>query len=103
LGGGLDAAGLVALAAGTDPATAPVVLPFLSPGEQGALWDPRLHGAVVGLSLAHGRDHLARGLVSGIILESRRCLAVLEETGGFGRELAVAGGSASDPGFRADL
>lgn len=103
LGGDLDAAGLVALAAGTDPAAAPVVLPFLSPGEQGALWDPRLHGAVVGLSLAHGREHLARGLISGIILESRRCLAVLEETGGFGRELAVAGGSASDPGFRADL
>jgi sugar (pentulose or hexulose) kinase len=103
LGGDLNAAGLVALAAGTDPAAAPVVLPFLSPGEQGALWDPRLHGAVVGLSLAHGREHLARGLISGIILESRRCLAVLEETGGFGRELAVAGGSASDPGFRADL
>ncbi|HEY1643426.1 MAG TPA: FGGY-family carbohydrate kinase [Streptosporangiaceae bacterium] len=103
LGGGLDAAGLVALAARTDPAAAPVVLPFLSPGEQGALWDPRLHGAVVGLSLAHGREHLARGLVTGIILESRRCLAVLDETGGSGRELAVAGGSASDPGFRADL
>jgi sugar (pentulose or hexulose) kinase len=103
LGGDLDAAGLVALAATTDPAQAPVLLPYLSPGEQGALWDPRLRGAVVGLSLAHGREHLARALVSGIVLESRRCLAVLDETGGFGDALEVAGGSAADPGFRADL
>jgi len=103
LGGELDAAGLVELAAGIDPALAPVVLPYLSPGEQGALWDPRLHGAVVGLHLGHGRQHLARGLVNGIVLESRRCLAVLDQTGGFGATLAVAGGSAADPAFRADL
>ena len=103
LGGDLTAAGLVELAARTDPAQAPVLLPYLSPGEQGALWDPSLRGAVVGLDLSHGREHLARGLVNGIILESRRCLAVLEETGGFGRAVEVAGGSAADPSFRADL
>ena len=103
LGGDLTAAGLVELAGRTDPAQAPVLLPYLSPGEQGALWDPSLRGAVVGLDLSHGREHLARGLVNGIILESRRCLAVLEETGGFGRAVEVAGGSAADPSFRADL
>ena len=80
-----------------------MLLPNLSPGEQGALWDPLLHGAVVGLDLSHGRQHLARALVNGIILESRRCLAVLDETGGFGRAVEVAGGSAADPSFRADL
>ncbi|HEY1615962.1 MAG TPA: FGGY family carbohydrate kinase, partial [Streptosporangiaceae bacterium] len=52
-------AAITALAAGTDPRAAPVVLPFLSPGEQGALWDPRLHGAITGLTLRHGREHLA--------------------------------------------
>ena len=103
LGGDLTAAGLVELAARTDPAHAPVLLPYLSPGEQGALWDPLLRGAVVGLDLSHGREHLARALVNGIILESRRCLAVLDETGGFGRAVEVAGGSAADPSFRADL
>ena len=103
LGGDLTAAGLVELAARTDPAHAPVLLPYLSPGEQGALWDPLLRGAVVGLDLGHGREHLARALVNGIILESRRCLAVLDETGGFGRAVEVAGGSAADPSFRADL
>ncbi len=103
LGGDLTAAGLVELAARIDPAQAPVLLPYLSPGEQGALWDPLLRGAVVGLTLSHGREHLARALVNGIVLESRRCLAVLDETGGFGRAVEVAGGSAADPSFRADL
>jgi xylulokinase len=108
VGGGSDhgsssEAALVALAASADPGDAPLVLPYLSPGEQGALWDPLLHGTMVGLRLGHGRQHLARGLVNGIVLESRRCLAVLDETGEFGDEIQVAGGSAADPGFRADL
>jgi sugar (pentulose or hexulose) kinase len=103
--GGADTgeAALVALAAGVDPRDAPLVLPYLSPGEQGALWDPLLHGTFVGLELGHGRRHLARGLVNGIVLESRRCLAVLDETGDFGRSLEVAGSSAADPAFRANL
>ena len=101
--GGLTAADLVDLAAGTDPAQAPVLLPYLSPGEQGALWDPLLRGAIVGLDLSHDREHLARALVNGIILESRRCLGVLDETGGFGHAVAVAGRSAGHPGFRTDL
>jgi xylulokinase len=103
LGGGLTAAGLVELAANTEPASAPILLPYLCPGEQGALWDPLLSGAVVGLNLSHGREHLARGLVNGIVLESRRCLAVLAETCGVGRAIEVAGGSAADPSFRTDL
>jgi len=102
-GTGIDEAALLALAAGVDPRDAPLVLPYLSPGEQGALWDPLLRGAFVGLELGHGRRHLARGLVNGIVLESRRCLAALGETGQSGREIKVAGGSAGDPGFRADL
>jgi xylulokinase len=103
LGGDLTAAGLVELAARTDPSDAPVLLPYLSPGEQGALWDPLLRGAIVGLDLSHGREHLARALLNGIILESRRCLAVLEETCGPARTIEVAGGSAVHPSFRADL
>jgi xylulokinase len=103
LGGALTAAGLVELAARTDPSDAPVLLPYLSPGEQGALWDPLLRGAIVGLDLSHGREHLARALLNGIILESRRCLAVLEETCGPARTIEVAGGSAVHPSFRADL
>ena len=103
LGGGLDEAGVIALAAQVDPPDAPVVLPYLSPGEQGALWNPALSGTVAGLTLGHDRRHLARGLVNGIVLESRRCLAVLDETCPFGTDLLVAGGSATAESFRADL
>ena len=100
---GLDAGGLVELAAGTDPARAPVLLPYLTPGEQGALWDPLLRGAIAGLDLGHGREHLARALVNGIVLESRRCLAVLDETCGSGSVIEVVGGSAATASFHADL
>ncbi len=103
LGDGLTAAGLVELAARTHPARAPVLLPYLNPGEQGALWDPLLRGSLIGLDLSHGREHLARALVNGIVLESRRCLATFDEIGGFGRAVTVAGGSAADPSFRSDL
>jgi xylulokinase len=103
LGDGLDEAGVISLAAATDPADAPVVLPYLSPGEQGALWDPSLAGTITGLALAHGRRHLARGLVNGIVLESRRCLDVLDQTAPFGPELLAAGRSATAASFRADL
>ncbi len=103
LGGDLDEAGLVALAARTDPGDAPVVLPYLAPGEQGALWDPGLRGVFAGLELRHGREHLARGLINGIVLESRRCLAVLEESWQFTGEIRAAGGSAASHAFRMNL
>lgn len=103
LGGGLDESALVALAGTVAPAEAPFVLPYLSPGEQGALWNPRLHGTFAGLTLGHGPAHLARGLLTGILLEGRRCLAVLDETGAFDEEVHVAGGGAAEPSFLADL
>ena len=101
--GAPDESAVIALAAQVDPADAPVMLPYLSPGEQGALWDPALHGTITGLTLGHERKHLARGLVNGIVLESRRCVAVLGEAGNPGADLLVAGGSAADEAFRADL
>jgi xylulokinase len=103
--GDLDESGVIALAAQVDPADAPAMLPYLSPGEQGALWDPMLRGTITGLTLGHDRRHLARALVNGIVLESRRCVAVLEEAGS-GKstaDLVVAGGSAAEAAFRADL
>jgi sugar (pentulose or hexulose) kinase len=103
LGAGVSESELIAMSATTAPDDAPIVLPYLSPGEQGALWDPTLHGTVVGLTFSHGRPQLARGLVNGILAESRRCLDVLDATASFCRELLVAGGSASEPSFRADL
>ncbi len=102
-GGQASEASLIDQAATIPPGDAPIALPYFSPGEQGALWDARLYGTFVGLTLRHGPGHLARGLLNGILLESRRCLAVLDETGGFDRELHLGGTSAAHPAFRADL
>lgn len=93
-----DAAEVLALATAADPATAPVFLPYLAPGEQGALWEPGLSGAVLGLHLASTREDLARGLLSGIVLEARRCLGVLDEVlGATGPVLLAGPGSGAEP------
>jgi xylulokinase len=68
-------------------------LPYLGPGEQGALWDPALRGALVGATLAHGRGQIARALLDGIVLESRRCSEVLRGLSGDG-DIVMTGPSA---------
>ena len=82
-------------AGGADPLRAPVVLPYLAPGEQGALWDERARGALVGLDLGHTAADLGRGLVTGIVVESRRCLEVLAEATGQRGPVHLGGGGAS--------
>lgn len=93
---------LMRLARGVPIQDAPTVLPYLSPGEQGALWDPHLTGAVTGLTLATGPAEVARGLLNSLVVESRRCTSILRAAGMLG-PLVVAGGSAGDEAFRADL
>lgn len=91
-------------AAATVPAfAAPSVLPYLAPGEQGALWDETLRGAIFGLSLTTTPADLARGLVTGVILESRRCLTVLDELLSGGREILASGSGATSVALLRDL
>jgi xylulokinase len=54
--------------------------PYLGGGEQGALWNPHLNGAIVGLSLRHSRADIARSFLEGVFFEIRRCIDVLAET-----------------------
>jgi xylulokinase len=98
-----DQEALAGLAAAVDPEDAPVFLPYLLPGEQGARWDPDLAGAVVGLHLGHGAGHLARGLQTGIVAESRHCLALLAEASGISGEVFLAGGGATASSLATDL
>jgi xylulokinase len=72
-------------------------LPFLGPGEQGALWDPRLRGTLAGLTLSHEPRDVARALLEGIVLETRRCVGVLSEASGALGDVAVAGWMSADP------
>jgi sugar (pentulose or hexulose) kinase len=72
-------------------------LPYLSSGEQGALWDATLRGAIFGLTLGHRRADLARALLEAIAIESGRCITVLEQAGFASREIRVSGVRAGSP------
>ncbi|MFN8630228.1 MAG: FGGY family carbohydrate kinase [Chloroflexota bacterium] len=72
-------------------------LPYLGPGEQGALWDPELRGVLTGLTLAHGRGHISRALLDGITLESRRCTEVLVAVAGTRGDIVMSGPSVRSP------
>lgn len=96
-------AAVAELAATAALESAPLVLPYLSPGEQGALWDSRLVGAVEGLTLRTTAAELARGLLAGIVLESRRCLEVLEHASGISGTILMSGSGAAHSAFRHDL
>lgn len=102
-----DAGELADLAGEVAPAAAPVFLPYLAPGEQGALWDPDLTGSLEGLTLAHGRAELARALQTGIVLESARCVRVLEQTSGTVQgavpAIRASGAAGVGPRFAQDL
>lgn len=54
--------------------------PYLAGGEQGALWDPTLRGALRGLTLRHTSSDIARAFLEGVCYEIRRCLEVLAES-----------------------
>ena len=99
---GVDEVELIERGRARDPLDAPTFLPYLAPGEQGALWDPNLTGAVSGLDLHHDAADLARGLLTGILLESRRCLEILHQvTGSAGPVYLGGGGGATSAGVRA--
>jgi xylulokinase len=58
--------------AGTTPAGAEgvVFLPYLA-GERSPIWDPKATGAFVGLTLGHGRGHMARAILEASALAIR--------------------------------
>jgi len=72
---------LAALGRSVDPGQSgvPIMLGYVAPGEQGALWDPSLTGIIEGMTLHTGAAHLARALLTSITIESTRCLSVWDE------------------------
>ena len=94
---------LLAAAATVAPADAPLFLPYLAPGEQGALWDPSLTGTLHGLRLDIGRAHIARALLNGVIVELRRCIEILESSTGKRGPVLLGGAAAASPLMWQDL
>lgn len=93
---GLEEADLTAAALAAPPGARGVrFAPYLGGGEQGALWDPSLRGALLGLDLAHGPGDIARAFLEGVAFEVRRCLDVLGETYPVG-QVVLAGAAAEN-------
>ncbi|HSL77405.1 MAG TPA: FGGY-family carbohydrate kinase, partial [Candidatus Limnocylindrales bacterium] len=71
VGSGLSTEALLEEVATTPPGADGVVfLPYLA-GERSPIWDPSATGAFVGLTLAHGRGHLARAILEASALAIR--------------------------------
>jgi sugar (pentulose or hexulose) kinase len=100
---GVSESEVVELAASSAADTAPLFLPFLAPGEQGALWDPSLTGLVTGLTFQHSAADIARGLLNGIILESRRSLELIAEVTSTRGDIRITGSGASSLFFQQQL
>lgn len=96
LRGSATTAELLAEAAGVAPgADGLVFLPYLA-GERSPIWDPGARGTFVGLTLRHGRAHLARAILEAADLALRHVAAPIVAAGVPVRELRVSGGLARE-------
>ncbi|TDB51210.1 MULTISPECIES: gluconokinase [Bacillaceae] len=67
--------------------------PYLS-GERAPLWDADARGSFSGLSLHHGKEHMIRAVLEGIMYNLYTVLEPLEELLGPAREIKASGGFA---------
>jgi len=94
LGGTLAIEALLAEAEATPPgADGLVFLPYLA-GERSPIWDPDARGVLAGLTLAHGRGHVARAIVEASALAIRHVAAPMLAAGVRVTEMRVCGGPA---------
>ena len=77
-----------AVAAGADGL---VALPYFS-GERAPLFDARARGAILGLTLRHGRGHVFRALMEGTAYGLRHNLETMAAAGGGGVRIVAVGG-----------
>ena len=97
LGGTLTMEALLDEAAATPPgADGLVFLPYLA-GERSPIWDPDARGVLAGLTLGHGRGHIARAIVEASALAIRHVARPMLAAGVTVREMRVCGGPARSP------
>ncbi len=106
LGDTISTDALLAEAAATPPgADGLVFLPYLA-GERSPIWDPEARGVLAGLTLGHGRGHIARAIVEASALAIRHVAAPMLAAGVRVTEMRVCGGPAQSPfwnGVKADV
>lgn len=71
-------------------------LPYLT-GERMPHPDPQARGAFIGLTLRHGRGHLARAVLEGVTLGLRQGLDMMRNLGIETQKVIVSGGGANSP------
>lgn len=94
LGGTISTTALLAEAAATPPAADGLVfLPYLA-GERSPIWDPEARGVLAGLTLGHGRGHIARAIVEASALAIRHVAEPMLAAGVRVTDMRVCGGPA---------
>jgi len=97
LGDTISTDALLAEAAATPPgADGLVFLPYLA-GERSPIWDPEARGVLAGLTLGHGRGHIARAILEASALAIRHVAVPMLAAGVQVREMRVCGGPARSP------
>jgi xylulokinase len=106
LGDTISTDALLAEAAATPPGAGGLVfLPYLA-GERSPIWDPEARGVLAGLTLGHGRGHIARAIVEASALAIRHVALPMLAAGVRVTEMRVCGGPARSPfwnGVKADV
>jgi xylulokinase len=94
LGDTISTDALLAEAAATPPgADGLLFLPYLA-GERSPIWDPEARGVLAGLTLSHGRGHIARAILEASALAIRHVAVPMLAAGVEVREMRVCGGPA---------
>ena len=94
VGGDVTTERLLAEAAATPPgADGLVFLPYLA-GERSPIWDPTATGVFAGLTLSHGRGHLARAIIEASALAIRHVAAPMLAAGVSVTAMRACGGPA---------
>ncbi len=70
-----------------------IFLPYLT-GERAPFWNPAARGVFFGLGLQHGRKHLIRAVMEGVIYQMYSVQKALEEVIGRPKEIRATGGFA---------
>jgi xylulokinase len=76
-----------------------IFLPYLA-GERTPHADPHARGCFVGITLAHGRGHLARAILEGVVFSMRDSLAIIKELGVPVKQIRVSGGGSKNAVWR---
>jgi len=74
-------------------------LPYLA-GERTPHLDPNARGALIGITLAHGRGHVVRAIMEGVTFALRDSLAIIEELGVPVKQVRAGGGGAKNAFWR---